>query len=322
MIQATIIGGAGYTGGELIRILIHHPDCDIKSIHSRSQAGRFVYDVHTDLVGESNLAFSDKFNFDVDVVFLCMGHGESKNFLKKHDIPKQVRIIDLSQDFRYAETAEYDFIYGLPEINRTQIMKAKNVANPGCFATAIQLPLLPLAMGGLLKEEIHISGITGSTGAGQALTGTSHFTWRDSNISVYKPFVHQHLSEIKQTLDSLQNHSVPALRFLPFRGNFTRGILASVYTKVDETLETIVKSFDEYYNSHPFVSLSESNPDIKQVANTNKAILHLQKQDDQLLVICVIDNLTKGASGQAVQNMNLMFDLDETSGLKIKSVGY
>jgi len=322
MIQATIIGGAGYTGGELLRILINHSGCDIKSIHSRSQAGRFISDVHRDLAGETNMVFSDKFDFNVDVIFLCMGHGESKIFLKKHDIPNQVRIIDLSQDFRYAENSEYGFIYGLPEINRMQIMKAKNVSNPGCFATAIQLPLLPLAVEGLLQEEIHISAITGSTGAGQAFTGTSHFTWRNSNISVYKPFVHQHLSEIEQTLNSLQNKSVPPLRFLPFRGNFTRGILASVYTKVDVKLDAIMGSFNEYYSSHPFVSLSDSNPDIKQVVNTNKAILHLQKEDDILLVICVIDNLTKGASGQAVQNMNLMFGLDETSGLKLKSVGY
>ena len=322
MIQATIIGGAAYTGGELLRILINHPGCNVKSIHSRSEPGRFVYDVHTDLVGETNLVFSDKFDFDVDVVFLCMGHGESKKFLKKYDIPKQVRIIDLSQDFRYAETSEYDFIYGLPEVNRTQIIKAKNVANPGCFATAIQLPLLPLAFSGLLQDEIHVSGITGSTGAGQSLTETSHFSWRDSNVSVYKPFVHQHLTEVNHTLNSLQSNSVPALRFLPFRGNFTRGILTSVYTKIDVTLDTITKVFNEYYNSHPFVSLSERNPDIKQVVNTNKAILHLQKHDNQLLVICVIDNLIKGASGQAVQNMNLMFGLDETSGLKLKSVGY
>jgi N-acetyl-gamma-glutamyl-phosphate reductase len=322
MIRVTIIGGAGYTGGELLRILINHPGCEIKSVHSRSQAGRYVNEIHTDLVGETNLVFSQDYYFEVDIVFLCLGHGESKTFLREHDIPKEVRIVDLTQDFRYAEESDSDFVYGLPEFNRLQIMNANNVANPGCFATAIQLALLPLAKEGLLQKEIHASGITGSTGAGQALTSTSHFTWRNSNISLYKPFIHQHLAEINHTLASLQNSSVPKIRFLPFRGNFTRGILASVYTNIDANLEMIIDLFSDYYEPHPFVSMSDRNPDIKQVVNTNKAILHLQQQDDQLLVVCVIDNLTKGASGQAVQNMNLMFSLDETSGLKLKPVGY
>jgi N-acetyl-gamma-glutamyl-phosphate reductase len=322
MIRASIIGGAGYTGGELLRILLNHPDCKVKSIHSRSQAGKLVYDVHTDLIDETNLVFSNKYEFNVDIVFLCMGHGESKSFLQKNNIPKKVRIIDLSADFRYTDISDHSFMYGLPEFNRLQIMNANNVSNPGCFATAIQLALLPLAKQGLLHNDIHVSGITGSTGAGQTLAATSHFSWRSSNISLYKPFVHQHLSEINQTLNSIQKEPIPAIRFLPFRGNFTRGILVSAYTQIDEHLETINNIFGEYYESHPFVSISGSNPDIKQVVGTNKAILHIQIHDHQLLVVCVIDNLTKGASGQAVQNMNLMFGLDETSGVKLKPVGY
>lgn len=322
MIRTTIIGGAGYTGGELIRILLNHPDCQIKSVHSRSQAGRFVYDVHTDLINETSLVFSDKYELDADIVFLCLGHGESKTFLQKQEIQDQVRIIDLSEDFRYADTSDHSFVYGLPEFNRLQIMNAKNVANPGCFATAIQLALLPLAKEGLLQEEIHVSAITGSTGAGQTLTGTSHFTWRSSNISLYKPFVHQHLPEINNTLANIQKKPLPAIYFLPFRGNFTRGILATVYTKIDDKPEVIKNMFSEYYKPHPFVGISESNPDIKQVVNTNKAILYIKKQDDLLLIACVIDNLTKGASGQAVQNMNLMFGFDETCGLKLKPLGY
>jgi len=322
MIRATIIGSAGYTGGELIRILLHHPDCEIKSVNSRSQAGKHVYEVHTDLFAETSLVFSDSYDLDVDVIFLCMGHGESKTFIQMHKIPETTLIIDLSQDFRYSSDLDDTFVYGLPEYNRLQIMNAKKVANPGCFATAIQLALLPLAKEGLLKEEIHVSGITGSTGAGHSFTSTSHFTWRSSNISLYKPFAHQHLTEIGRTLEQLQNKSVPAIRFLPFRGNFTRGILASVYTKIDEDLEKVINLFQDYYSPHPFVGLSTSIPDVKQVVNTNKAILYIEKHDDQLLIASVIDNLIKGASGQAVQNMNLMFGLDETSGLNLKPVGY
>jgi len=322
MARVSIIGSAGYTGGELIRILLNHPDCEIKSVNSRSQAGKFVYDVHTDLIGETSLVFSDTYELDVDMVFLCMGHGESQTFLQNQEIPDNVKIIDLSQDFRYAGNSDHFFVYGLPECNRLQIMNAKNVANPGCFATAIQLALLPLAKANLLKEDIHISGITGSTGAGQALTSISHFTWRSSNISLYKPFVHQHLAEIDQTLNQLQSKPLPAIRFLPYRGNFTRGIVTSVYTQIDDNLETIKELYQEYYDPHPFVVISDHNPDIKQVVNTNKAILYLHKQDDLLLVACVIDNLTKGSSGQAVQNMNLMFGFDEVSGLRLKSVGY
>jgi N-acetyl-gamma-glutamyl-phosphate reductase len=322
MNSTTIIGGAGYTGGELIRILLNHPRCEIKSVHSRSQAGNHVHKVHSDLAGETDLVFSDEFEFDVDIIFLCMGHGESEAFMLNHQIPRQVHIVDLSQDFRYNNNADQRFVYGLPELNRSQLINAVKVANPGCFATAIQLALLPLAKENMLEQEIHVSGITGSTGAGQGLTATSHFTWRYSNISLYKPFIHQHLYEIIKTLESLQKKTLPAIRFLPFRGSFTRGILTTVYTKITAKLEELYNLFIAYYKPHPFVTISEQNPDLKQVVNTNKAILHLQKQEDQLLITCIIDNLIKGASGQAVQNMNLMLGLDESSGLKLKPTGY
>jgi N-acetyl-gamma-glutamyl-phosphate reductase len=322
MLRATLIGSAGYTGGELIRILLNHPECELKSVHSRSQAGKHVYEVHSDLLGETNLVFSNVHDLDADVIFLCMGHGESKKFIQEYKLSEDLRIVDLSQDFRYAKNIKTEFTYGLPEYNRPQIMKAEKVANPGCFATAIQLALLPLAKENLLRKEIHVSAITGSTGAGQAFSTTTHFTWRASNISLYKPFVHQHLWEIGQTLQQLQKKPVPAIHFLPFRGNFTRGILTSVYTKIDWELQTIKSLYQDYYTSHPFIRLSERNPDVKQVVNTNRAIVSLQKQDAVLLIVCVIDNLIKGAAGQAVQNMNLMFGFDETCGLKFKSVGY
>ena len=322
MIRATVIGGAGYTGGEMIRILLNHPDCELKSVHSRSQTGKSVFDVHSDLYGETDLTFTDIFDFDTDVIFLCMGHDESAKFINDNNVPKKVKIVDLSQDFRYSQEADHDFVYGLPEYNRSGIREAENVANPGCFATAIQLALLPLAADNLLRDEIHVSAITGSTGAGQAFSKTSHFTWRSSNISLYKPFSHQHLGEIGQTLSQLQGKPTPPIRFLPYRGNFTRGILASVYTKIDKDLDEIRVSYKDYYDSHPFVGISEYNPDIKQVVNTNKALLYLEKQDDLLLIVSVIDNLIKGASGQAVQNMNLMFGFEETNGLRLKPIGY
>jgi N-acetyl-gamma-glutamyl-phosphate reductase len=322
MIRATVIGGAGYTGGEMIRILLNHPDCELKSVHSRSQTGKSVFDVHSDLYGETDLTFTDIFDFDTDVIFLCMGHDESAKFINDNNVPKKVKIVDLSQDFRYSQEADHDFVYGLPEYNRSGIREAENVANPGCFATAIQLALLPLAADNLLRDEIHVSAITGSTGAGQAFSKTSHFTWRSSNISLYKPFSHQHLGEIGQTLSQLQGKPAPPIRFLPYRGNFTRGILASVYTKIDKDLDEIRVSYKDYYDSHPFVGISEYNPDIKQVVNTNKALLYLEKQDDLLLIVSVIDNLIKGASGQAVQNMNLMFGFEETNGLRLKPIGY
>jgi N-acetyl-gamma-glutamyl-phosphate reductase len=320
MIKASLIGGAGYTGGELLRILLNHPEVNLRSVHSRSQSGKTVSEIHPDLYGETDLLFSENYDLQADVFFLCMGHGESKAFIDKHNLANKVRIIDLSEDYRYAE--DHHFTYGLPEYNRLHIMNAQNVANPGCFATAIQLALLPLAKEKLLKEEIHVSAITGSTGAGQSLSETTHYTWRTSNISIYKPFKHQHLAEIRKTLNLLQGPDIPAMHFLPFRGNFTRGILASVYTKIDEELTIVKKVYEDYYKPHPFVQLSDHNPDVKQVVNTNKAILHLHQKDDILLIVSVIDNLIKGASGQAVQNMNLMFGLDETSGLKLKPSGY
>jgi N-acetyl-gamma-glutamyl-phosphate reductase len=323
MIKAGIIGGAGYTGGELTRILLQHPECEISFIQSRSQQKRFVSEIHRDLIGETELRFTKDYNENVDVLFLCLGQGESKKFLEENKIPQKIKIIDLSQDFRMSDdSADRLFIYGLPEINRLQIMNAQNISNPGCFATAIILSLLPLAENNLLNDEIHVSGITGSTGAGQSLVPTTHFSWRSSNISLYKAFCHQHLGEIQKTLRVNQNRTVPPIRFLPYRGNFTRGILVSAYTKIDSNESEIIQLFADYYQTHPFVSISENNPDIKQVVNTNKSIIYLMKHDDILLVVNVIDNLIKGASGQAVQNMNLMFGLEETSGLQLKPIAF
>jgi len=320
MIKAGIIGGAGYTGGELIRVLLNHPDCDIAFVHSRSQAGKPVHHVHSDLIGETGLKFTDRYNQAVDVVFLCLGHGESAPFLQEADFPDHQRIIDLSQDFRL--NPESGFIYGLPELNKSAIKQARRVANPGCFATAIQLALLPLARAGALNAPIHISGITGSTGAGQKHSQASHFSWRYSNISLYKAFTHQHLKEIRQSLASVSNQAVPPIYFLPHRGNFTRGIHISAYTQIALSEQEIQTLFQEFYKTHPFIVLSETMPHLKQVINTNKAVLYVQKHDEMVLVVSVIDNLIKGAAGQAVQNMNLMFGLDETSGLRLKPQGF
>ncbi len=322
MINTGIVGGAGYTGGELLRILLRHPQCEISFISSRSQNGRPVSDIHPDLIGETDLSFSSEINERADIVFMCMGHGESKKFLKETKFPNHIKIIDLSQDFRLSSPDKYPFVYGLPEINRLQIMNAQYIANPGCFATAIQLAILPLAVKNLLVSDVHVTAITGSTGAGQNLTPTSHFTWRSSNISLYKPFHHQHLAEISQTIMFLQKGFEPSIRFLPFRGNFTRGILATIYTKINFSLEEARQLFNNYYQPHPFIYISEKNPDVKQVVNTNKSILYLEKHKSDLLVVCVIDNLVKGAAGQAIQNMNLMFGLEETCGLNLKPVAF
>lgn len=321
MIKAGIIGGAGYTGGETLRILLRHPQSKISFIQSRSQAGKAVSDVHTDLIGETELLFTDKYSGPADVLFLCLGHGESKAFLEKNTFNPSVKIIDLSQDFRLDDPAENSFIYGLPEVNREDIKSAQNIANPGCFATAIQLAVLPLAASGNLQHDLHISGITGSTGAGQKPTTVSHFSWRSSNISTYKAFQHQHLAEINKTLAAVQGRQ-SNIYFVPFRGPFTRGILTSSYTKSDLTLDRARDLYKLYYSSHPFVSIVDSNPDIKQVVNTNKCLLFLEKHKDIINVVSVIDNLIKGASGQAVQNMNLMFGLQETSGLMLKPAAY
>lgn len=324
MIQVGIAGGAGYTAGELLRILINHPKVEINTITSSSFSGKKVSDVHQDLIG-SSLQFSKTLNFDIDVLFLCMGHGKSLDFLKESKIPSSVKIIDLSHDFRLKETqsiADRDFVYGLPETNKEAIIKAKNIANPGCFATAIQEALLPLAGNNWLTNEVHINAITGSTGAGQQPSETTHFSWRSSNVSVYKPFMHQHLGEIGETLIQLQPAFTSDLNFIPVRGNFTRGIFTTLYTKLDQTLDEIKEAYNSYFKHHPFVHISEKPIHLKQVVNTNNVILHLEKSGDKLLITSIIDNLIKGASGQAIQNMNLMFGLDETSGLKLKGSNF
>ena len=333
-IRVGIIGGAGYTGGELLRLLLRHPDVNLIFIHSTSNAGKPVHSVHADLFGDTDLRFAEHIYLDVDVLFLCVGHGEAKKFLAANEIPRQVRVIDLSQDFRYPmqdypsdEMAKRGWVYGLPELNRDRIIAARagnhNIANPGCFATCIQLGLLPLASTHALREEVHITGITGSTGAGQSLSETSHFSWRAGNVSVYKAFEHQHLREIRASLNVLQSLTdATKLRFVPMRGNFTRGILASMYCRYDDSLEAAQNLYSTYYATHPFVHCSAENPDVKQVVNTNKCIVHVEKHDDMLFIVSVIDNLLKGASGQAVQNMNLMFGIEETAGLQVKSVGF
>ena len=335
-IKIGITGGAGYTGGELIRILLNHPDAEIRFVQSKSNAGNLLSDVHTDLLGETEMKFSASLSDTIDVLFLCMGHGDSIKFLSENKINEKIKIIDLSQDFRISSRqlpvgnppapkgvlrtgrAGRQFVYGLPELNRNDIKNADNIANPGCFATSIQLALLPLADKKLLNDEIHISAVTGSTGAGQSLSATNHFSWRNNNVSIYKAFQHQHLEEINQSIKQLQKNFSSALNFIPYRGNFTRGILAAVYVNSKLSLEEAKKIYGGYYKSHPFVSMSEKTPDVKQVVNTNKCILYLEKHGDKLFIQSVIDNLTKGASGQAIQNMNLIFGLDETTGLKLK----
>ncbi len=322
MIKVGIIGGAGYTAGELIRILLNHPQAEIAFVQSSSNAGNLLSDVHTDLLGDTDITFISEPDFSsVDVVFFCMGHGKSKEFLQKNTLPEQVKIIDLSHDFRIKREGNY-FVYGLPEMNRELICKSAKIANPGCFATGIQLAVLPLAAAGLISDELHVNAITGSTGAGQAPSATSHFSWRNNNLSVYKAFEHQHLGEIGQSFKQLQPDFIYDINFIPVRGNHTRGIFASVYTKFDGSLEEAVKLYQDYYESHPFVFVSKTNPDLKQVVNTNKAIVYLEKHGNKLMILSVIDNLLKGASGQAVQNMNLIFGLEETIGLNLKGVAF
>ena len=326
-IKAGIIGGAGYTGGEMLRILVNHPNVEIAFVNSTSNAGNLISDVHTDLIGETNLKFVSDIPQDIDVLFLCVGHGDAKKFLAANPINDNIKIIDLSQDFRLDENRNSkilnrNFIYGLPELNRDQIKSAKNIANPGCFATCIQLGLLPLAAKDLIKNEVHINATTGSTGAGQSLSTTSHFSWRNNNLSIYKAFEHQHLNEIGESLLQLQPSLLQALNFIPQRGAFPRGILASMYLESDLTLAEAQTIYEEYYSAHPFTHLSRKNIDLKQVVNTNKALVHLEKHGNKLFIISIIDNLLKGASGQAVQNMNLMFGLDETAGLKLKAGGF
>jgi N-acetyl-gamma-glutamyl-phosphate reductase len=316
MAKIGIVGAAGYTGGELLRILIHHPDVIITCAMSNSQAGKLVSDVHTDLLGSCSLVFTKDLT-PVDVLFICSGHGESKKFLAGHSIPWHTKIIDLSTDFRDESEG---FVYGLPEFQKEKIKEATKVANPGCFATSIELALLPLAAKGLLKQDIHVSAITGSTGAGQSLSETSHFSWRNNNVSVYKIFTHQHLSEIRQTISVV--NPAPKIHFIPYRGNFSRGIMANVYTNFAGSQEEAENMFDVFYQNSPFVFRSPQPVDVKQVVNTNKCFLHLEVHEGQLLITSVIDNLLKGASGQAVQNMNLMLGWDEDAGLRLKSGRY
>ena len=322
MIKVGIIGGAGYTAGELIRILLNHPQAEITFVQSSSNAGNLLSDVHTDLLGDTEIKFVTESDFALaDVVFFCMGHGKSKEFLQKHTLPVHVKIIDLSHDFRL-EREGNDFVYGLPELNRKLIRRSNKIANPGCFATGIQLAILPLAAAGLIRDELHVNGITGSTGAGQSPGSTTHFSWRNGNVSVYKAFEHQHLGEIAQSLKQLQPDFNSDINFIPVRGNHTRGIFVSVYTKFDGSIEEALNIYTKYYESHPFVFVSTVNPDLKQVVNTNKAIVYLENHGNKLMILSVTDNLIKGASGQAIQNMNLMFGLEETAGLHLKAVAF
>jgi N-acetyl-gamma-glutamyl-phosphate reductase len=320
-IRVGIVGGAGYTGGELLRILVFHPSAEIAFVHSNSNAGNPVSQVHSDLLGATDLTFTGTLHNDIDVLFLCVGHGTAATFLAENKFAEHIKIIDLSTDFRLKREGN-NFVYGLPELQRDSIKKAKNIANPGCFATCIQLGLLPMAAKGLLNTEIHISGITGSTGAGQGLSPTSHFSWRNNNISIYKAFNHQHLNEIDQTLKQLQAGFDQEINFIPYRGNFSRGIMISTYMKTTLSQEEAYKLFEDYYAEHPFVHVTNINPDLKQVVNTNNCIVYPQVIDGKLHVISITDNLIKGASGQAVQNMNLLFGLDEREGLRLKSVGF
>ncbi|QED36455.1 N-acetyl-gamma-glutamyl-phosphate reductase [Antarcticibacterium arcticum] len=318
MIQAGIVGGAGYTAGELIRILLNHPGVNINFIYSTSQAGKPVAHIHQDLLGETNLEFSDKINKDADVVFLCLGHGNSIKFLEEHSFSETTKIIDLSTDFRI-KAEDNSFKYGLPEMNREEIKNARFIANPGCFATAISLAILPLAGAGLLEDEVHINAVTGSTGAGTSLSETTHFSWRDNNFSAYKAFEHQHLAEITQSVNQLQKSFTSALNFIPNRGNFSRGIHCTAYTVFSGSLEEASALYNYYYKGAAFTFVVEKDLHLKQVVNTNKCLVRLQKFGNKLLITTILDNLLKGASGQAVQNMNLMFGLNETEGLKLKA---
>lgn len=320
-IRVGIIGGAGYTGGELIRLLINHPSAELSFIHSRSNAGEPVYKVHQDLVGETELKFTGELANDVDVLFLCLGHGESKKFLAENKIDEKIKVIDLANDFRLANSSTIGnrkFVYGLPELNKEQIKTANNIANPGCFATTLQLGLLPLAEAGLLKD-VYTTGITGSTGAGQSLSATSHFSWRANNIQAYKTLTHQHLGEIGESLLQLQPNSDIAVNFVPWRGDFTRGIFISSQLKCDKSLDELNKLYEDFYADAAFTHVIKEAVFLKQVVNTNKCLIQLEKVGDMLVVHSAADNLLKGASGQAVQNMNLLFGLEETTGLKLKA---
>lgn len=325
MIKVGIIGGSGYTAGELIRILMFHPNATLDFVYSTTNAGKPLSIAHHDLMGDIEMNFTDQVNPNVNVVFLCLGHGKSKAFLEQHIFSKDTKIIDLGNDFRLTKDAEFDgkqFVYGLPELNKTAIQSANYIANPGCFATAIQLALLPLAKNGLLNEDVHINATTGSTGAGVSPSETTHFSWRNNNMSHYKAFEHQHLGEINQSIQQLQAGYPNELLFVPNRGDFARGIFATLYTTVSDSLEDIVSKYEAFYADQPFVTVTTTNINMKQVVQTNKCIISLMKKGNRLLITSVIDNLTKGASGQAIQNMNLLFGLDETTGLHLKPCGF
>ena len=321
MVNIGILGAAGYTGGELIRLLLNHPQAKIVFAHSESNAGNLVSDVHEGLVGDCELRFSLNCPFDqVDVIFFCFGHGKSEQFLKEHEIPARVKIIDLAQDFRIG--GKHDFVYGLPETHREAIRGCQHLANPGCFATCIQLAMLPALKAGIISGDIHVNGITGSTGAGQKPGATTHFSWRNDNISVYKTFTHQHLLEINQTVQELCPGYGGRVLFIPQRGCFTRGIFVTAYAKCDLPIEEVQRIYADYYKDAAFTHFVTKSPDMKQLVNTNKALVYVEKYEDQLLMISCIDNLLKGAVGQAVQNMNLMFGLDECEGLCLKASAF
>ncbi len=321
MIQIGIIGGAGYTAGELIRILLYHKKITINFVYSTSNTGNNISSIHQDLVGETAMKFTNTINDTVDVLFLCLGHGNSKTFLEKYQFSETTKIIDLSNDFRLNENALFQnkkFVYGLPELNKEAIKSANFIANPGCFATAIQLALLPLVENGLLKDDVHVNAVTGATGAGTSLSTTTHFTWRDNNFSYYKPFTHQHLGEINQSIQQLQNSFANEIYFMPNRGNFSRGIFATTYTNFDGTLKEAKKLYQNFYKDAQFTHISDVELHLKQVVNTNKCLIHLYKHENKLLITSIIDNLVKGASGQAVHNMNLMLGFAEDEGLQLK----
>ena len=321
MIKVGILGAAGYTGGELIRLLLNHPEAEIVFANSESNAGNLVSDVHEGLIGDTDLRFTDAMPFDqVDVVFFCFGHGKSEAFLKEHTIPANVKIIDLAQDFRIK--GNHDYVYGLPEINKAEIVKAQHVANPGCFATAIQVALLPAAKMGLLTEDVAVNAITGSTGAGQKPGATTHFSWRSDNLSIYKAFSHQHIAEIRQSLTQTQGSLNTSIDFIPYRGNFARGIFCTAVVKTQANAEDVIAAYKDFYRDAAFTHYSDKAIDLKQVVNTNKALVHVDCFEGKILITSAIDNLLKGAVGQAVQNMNLLFGLEETAGLKLKASAF
>ena len=325
MINIGIIGGSGYTAGELIRILMFHPNAKLDFVYSTTNAGKPLSVAHHDLLGDIEMNFTDTVNPNVNVVFLCLGHGKSISFLKENKFASHTKIIDLGNDFRLTKDKDFEdksFVYGLPELNKTNIKNANYIANPGCFATAIQLALLPLASHNLLTSDVHINATTGSTGAGVSPSETTHFSWRSNNMSHYKAFEHQHLGEINQSVNQLQASYNDEIIFVPNRGDFARGIFATLYTTVEESIEDLVAKYEAYYKDQPFVTVTTTNINMKQVVQTNKCIISLMKKNNRVLITSIIDNLVKGASGQAVQNMNLMFGLEETTGLHLKPSGF